>query len=208
MPSPPPARRPKNPNVHHGDTETRRAHGENGVDQTLAAPVLPGRSELETSKRNLTATTDGHDPLTETTIGAAIEVHRALGPGLLEFAYQECLVIVLRDRGPSVARQVELPIECPRTHRQTRLSHRRGGEPAGHRGGQGGRVDPARARGPTPDLSSALAKTHRAAHQFLCAHAQGRRPASSALAPSHFSRANLGCVPPPCLLLGASSVTL
>ncbi|MCW5765331.1 MAG: GxxExxY protein [Phycisphaeraceae bacterium] len=111
MPSPPPARRPKNPNVHHGDTETRRAHGENGVDQTLAAPVLPVRSDLETSKRNLTATTDGHDPLTETIIGAAIEVHRALGPGLLESAYQECLVIALRDRGLSVARQVELPIE-------------------------------------------------------------------------------------------------
>jgi len=32
-----------------------------------------------------------HEELTEKIIGAAIEVHRALGPGLLESTYQECL---------------------------------------------------------------------------------------------------------------------
>jgi len=32
-----------------------------------------------------------HEELTEKTIGAAIEVHRALGPGLLESPYEECL---------------------------------------------------------------------------------------------------------------------
>jgi len=32
-----------------------------------------------------------HEHLTEQIIGAAIEVHRALGPGLLESAYEECL---------------------------------------------------------------------------------------------------------------------
>ena len=32
-----------------------------------------------------------HEALTEQIIGAAIEVHRALGPGLLESAYEECL---------------------------------------------------------------------------------------------------------------------
>ena len=32
-----------------------------------------------------------HEELTEKIIGAAIEVHRALGPGLLESAYEECL---------------------------------------------------------------------------------------------------------------------
>ncbi len=31
------------------------------------------------------------DPLTEQVIGCAIEVHRALGPGLLEAVYEECL---------------------------------------------------------------------------------------------------------------------
>ncbi len=32
-----------------------------------------------------------HEALTEQIIGAAVEVHRALGPGLLESAYEECL---------------------------------------------------------------------------------------------------------------------
>ncbi|MCX7161834.1 MAG: GxxExxY protein [Betaproteobacteria bacterium] len=35
------------------------------------------------------------DPLTEQVIGCAIEVHRALGPGLLESAYEECLALEL-----------------------------------------------------------------------------------------------------------------
>ncbi len=54
---------------------------------------------------------DGHDALTESIIGAAIEVHKALGPGLLESAYEECLTIALRSRGHEVQRQIELPIE-------------------------------------------------------------------------------------------------
>ena len=33
-----------------------------------------------------------HNDLTKAVIGAAIEVHRTLGPGLLESAYEECLV--------------------------------------------------------------------------------------------------------------------
>jgi len=32
-----------------------------------------------------------HDPLTEAIIGAAIEVHRCLGPGLIESIYEDCL---------------------------------------------------------------------------------------------------------------------
>ena len=38
------------------------------------------------------------DPLTGNIIGAAIDVHRALGPGLLESAYEACLVYELRLR--------------------------------------------------------------------------------------------------------------
>jgi len=37
--------------------------------------------------------------LTESIIGAAIEVHRALGPGLLESAYETCLAFELMGRG-------------------------------------------------------------------------------------------------------------
>jgi GxxExxY protein len=39
------------------------------------------------------------DPLTDVVIGAAIEVHRELGPGLLESVYQRCLEIELQLRG-------------------------------------------------------------------------------------------------------------
>lgn len=44
-------------------------------------------------------------------IGAAIEVHKALGPGLLESAYEECLCHELNIRNISFQRQKSLPIE-------------------------------------------------------------------------------------------------
>jgi GxxExxY protein len=43
-------------------------------------------------------------------IGAAIEVHRALGPGLLESAYQACLERELIERGHRVKRQRSFPV--------------------------------------------------------------------------------------------------
>ncbi|HNS19876.1 MAG TPA: GxxExxY protein [Sedimentisphaerales bacterium] len=49
--------------------------------------------------------------ITEQIIGAAIEVHRALGPGLLESAYEECLCHDLKLAGLSVERQRALPVE-------------------------------------------------------------------------------------------------
>jgi GxxExxY protein len=52
-----------------------------------------------------------HEELTECIIGAAIEVHRALGPGLLESAYEACLCHELHLRGISFERQVPLPVE-------------------------------------------------------------------------------------------------
>lgn len=48
--------------------------------------------------------------LTGTIIGAAIEVHRALGPGLLESAYEACLIYELRLRRLKVESQKPLPI--------------------------------------------------------------------------------------------------
>jgi len=48
--------------------------------------------------------------LTETVIGCAIEVHRALGPGLLESAYEHCLCYELAQAGLAFERQVELPV--------------------------------------------------------------------------------------------------
>ena len=53
-----------------------------------------------------------HDEaLTEIIIGAAIEVRRHLGPGLLESAYRRCLVHELRLRDVSVASEVSLDLE-------------------------------------------------------------------------------------------------
>jgi len=47
---------------------------------------------------------------TEAIIGAAIEVHRNLGPGLLESAYEECLCQELQLRNLPFRRQVSLPV--------------------------------------------------------------------------------------------------
>ena len=48
--------------------------------------------------------------ITEDIIGAAIEVHRALGPGLLESAYEACLAFELAEQGLRVERQKPLPV--------------------------------------------------------------------------------------------------
>lgn len=67
-------------NTHHGDTEA------------------PSSSGLLSQS------------LTETIIGAAIEVHRQLGPGLLESVYEECMCEELRIRGVLFKCQIELPV--------------------------------------------------------------------------------------------------
>ncbi|UCB56275.1 MAG: GxxExxY protein [Thiotrichales bacterium] len=48
--------------------------------------------------------------VTENIIGASIEVHRALGPGLLESAYEECLCHELRLNHLDFCRQKQLPL--------------------------------------------------------------------------------------------------
>src|SRR5687767_3312765 len=50
------------------------------------------------------------DLLTEKIIGFAIDVHRALGPGLLESAYEECLCYELSQPGIAFTRQTPLPV--------------------------------------------------------------------------------------------------
>src|SRR5258706_11850641 len=67
-------------NTHHGDTEARRVIG-----------LLS-------------------EALTEGIIGAAIEVHQQLGPGLLESVYEECLCQELRLRNVPFLAQVKLAI--------------------------------------------------------------------------------------------------
>ena len=48
--------------------------------------------------------------LTQEIIGACIEVHRHLGPGILESAYEQCLCHELTLRGLRFRRQVDLPV--------------------------------------------------------------------------------------------------
>ena len=51
------------------------------------------------------------DAVSSSIIGSAIEVHRALGPGLLEAAYESCLAFELAERGHFVERQKAVPVE-------------------------------------------------------------------------------------------------
>ena len=50
------------------------------------------------------------DPLTDLVLKCAIEVHRHLGPGLLESAYEECLCFEFRNNGLNYERQKALPV--------------------------------------------------------------------------------------------------
>ena len=56
------------------------------------------------------ATAVSLNALSEQVIGSSIAVHKALGPGLLENAYEACLEFELRDRGFRVERQKPLPV--------------------------------------------------------------------------------------------------
>ena len=61
-----------------------------------------GREEHEGNSR--------HEDLSRVIVDAGLKVHRALGPGLMESAYEHCLVHELELRGRSVRRQVALPV--------------------------------------------------------------------------------------------------
>jgi GxxExxY protein len=51
-----------------------------------------------------------YDPVVDRIIGAAIKVHRALGPGLLESSYETCLEYELKRCGLGTRRQVAIPL--------------------------------------------------------------------------------------------------
>lgn len=65
-------------------------------------------SSPQRAQRNTEAV--GINAITEAIIGAAMKVHSALGPGLLESAYEACLAHELRKAGFDVRCQVELPV--------------------------------------------------------------------------------------------------
>jgi GxxExxY protein len=69
--------------------------------------MVTHRGDTEDAEKNMMKT----NQLTEVVIGAAIEVHRSLGPGLLESAYEECLCRELSLRKIPFRRQQGLPVE-------------------------------------------------------------------------------------------------
>jgi PD-(D/E)XK nuclease superfamily protein len=62
--------------------------------------------------------------LTEKIIGAALEVHHELGPGLLENACDECFAVELASRGLTIERQKTLPVTCKNQRVNLRVSSR------------------------------------------------------------------------------------
>ena len=73
--------------------------------------VSEGWAKSIHKERGRLGSVGGFGSTSEAVIGAAIEVHRELGPGLLESAYESCLAYELHLRGLSVERQKVLPIE-------------------------------------------------------------------------------------------------
>ena len=51
-----------------------------------------------------------HRRITESILGGALEVHTALGPGLLESAYRACLTRELESRGLAVRQELPVPV--------------------------------------------------------------------------------------------------
>jgi GxxExxY protein len=121
--------------MHHGDTDARKRsktnpEGKKRCFSDLRTCILaPQRSRKNQRTRRLVAAAEKftickigkaenmksqgkliYEQLTGQIIGAAIEVHKALGPGLLESAYEECLCRELRLRGLGFERQITVPV--------------------------------------------------------------------------------------------------
>jgi GxxExxY protein len=80
--------------IHHKGTKTTKRHEGTELENAYRAPAAKVRA----------------DALSREIIGAAIEVHRQLGPGLLESTYRACLVEELRLRGIASRQEVALPV--------------------------------------------------------------------------------------------------
>lgn len=85
--------------------------------QLCAIAITQSHSKRPKAARSYGKMTE--DKISNIVIGAAIEVHRELGPCLLESAYQECLYNDLIDLGLSVEKERAMPI----VYKETKLDH-------------------------------------------------------------------------------------
>ena len=103
---------PRRHRVLYRQESCRGALGQRAQQKVLM--TVPGSGVamklLTTESQRLRENEEQKDPRTSPIIGAAIEVHRHLGPGLLESAYEECLCHELHLRGLVFERQVSLPV--------------------------------------------------------------------------------------------------
>jgi GxxExxY protein len=70
------------------------------------------KSRIDSSqRRRVRGAMNDLNSITHDIIKAAIEVHKELGPGLLESVYRKCLAKVLRDFGYDVKEELDLPLK-------------------------------------------------------------------------------------------------
>jgi hypothetical protein len=128
-----------------------------------------------------------HEKLTEHVIGAAIEVHRELGPGLMESAYEECLYHELHLRNLNFQRQLPLPVQYIRCRSRLRISDRSRRRGFADTRTQVPRASSAGPRSTTPDILKTERKASWADSKFQCFGPNRRR---------NYSKGSLISVPP------------
>jgi GxxExxY protein len=106
--------------AHHGDTENHGARTDRSTDihtqlngySVLNLILMLCHRVLRCLVERVVGLIEHQtNPISEKVIGAAIEVHRQLGPGLLESSYHGCLCRELELRGIPHASEVPLPLE-------------------------------------------------------------------------------------------------
>jgi hypothetical protein len=75
------------------------------------APDLIGLVCAGVTIKHMAPSDEQLNRLTETIIGCAIEVHRTIGPGLLESVYRECMIVEIADRHLRVESERHIPLE-------------------------------------------------------------------------------------------------
>jgi len=85
----------------------------------VAQPYYTEVHKEETKFHKVEEFTMTEDELSKIIIGCAIEVHKHLGPGLLESAYQECLLYELKNAGLNIQKEKPMPI----VYKEVKLDH-------------------------------------------------------------------------------------